>query len=180
MIGSGAQDEVRCTFLEQMPGDRRRLAIGRGCQQRMPSRASWAAQADDKAGRRIRSSVKSGGCGEAHQALHPPGRASATSSMIQPPMLEPTSTTGPSTTRSRIASAFSRQADRAVREALRPRKPPAAIVEAAEGLAAGGAVALGTERLAAGHVGAEAGQEQTVGAWPGKVTCRPAPACPCG
>ena len=57
----------------------------------------------------IKSSVKSGAAAMPSSPATRPGRSSAASSMIQPPMLEPTSTCGPSATASSTATASSAQ-----------------------------------------------------------------------
>ena len=53
--------------------------------------------------------MKSGAAAMPSSARTRSGRASAVSSMIQPPMLEPTTTSGPAVTRSTIARASSAQ-----------------------------------------------------------------------
>ena len=94
--GIGAvQEQVALAVLEQPAGDRDRLAVGRRCQEHavpverraMPRRELGQDQVVGEVGCRR----------DPDQPAHPlRAAASATSSMIQPPMLEPTSTSGPS------------------------------------------------------------------------------------
>ena len=70
-----------------------------------------------------RSSVKSGAAAIPTRARTRSGRASASSSMIQPPMLEPTTTWGPRVIRSTTASASAHQAP-IVPSAKRPVDAP--------------------------------------------------------
>ena len=98
--------------------------------------------------------------GDPDQARHPLGPPSATSSMIQPPMLEPDQHHGPVASSSMTASASSHQSPMQPSSNWPAGRAVAAIVEADEGLAAPRAVPLEAEGLGAGHVGAKAGQEQ--------------------
>ena len=100
--------------------------------------------------------------------------------MIQPPMLDPTRICGPSVSESITAIASSRQrADRAVGE-IAARCAVPEIVEAHIGAAAPAAIILEKQRLGAGHVGAEAAEEDDARRGAGEPAvgdCRAVRAC---
>ena len=87
------------------------------------------------------------------------GRASAASSMIQPLMLEPTRICGPSVSESMTAIASSRQRPIVPEREIAARRAVAEIVEAHIGAPAPAAIILQKQGLGAGHVGAEAAEE---------------------
>ena len=84
-----------------------------------------------------------------------PARMSA----IQPPMLEPTRTCGPSVSRSDGVAGVVRPVADAAGEEVAGGGAVAGVVEAQVGLAAGARPGLEEMRLGAGHVGAEAAEE---------------------